>query len=57
MNKEFKSIEGIDIAWVEETPDISKRSIEILTPTIRKEGSKIIYTYNRLTKKTLYTKD
>lgn len=45
----IKSIEGIDIAWVEEAQTISKESIEILTPTIRKEGSKIIYTYNRLT--------
>lgn len=44
----IKSIEGIDIAWVEEAQTISKESIEILTPTIRKENSKIIYTYNRL---------
>lgn len=43
-----KSIEGIDIAWVEEAQTISKESIEILTPTVRKEGSQIIYTYNRL---------
>lgn len=44
----IKSIEGIDIAWVEEAQTISKESIEVLTPTIRKEGSQIIYTYNRL---------
>lgn len=44
----IKSIEGIDIAWVEEAQTISRTSIEILTPTIRKPGSKIIYTYNRL---------
>lgn len=43
-----KSTEGIDIAWVEEAQTISKESIEILTPTVRKSGSKIIYTYNRL---------
>lgn len=43
-----KSIEGIDIAWVEEAQTISKESIDVLTPTIRKDGSKIIYTYNRL---------
>jgi phage terminase large subunit len=43
-----KSTEGIDIAWVEEAQTISEKSIEILTPTVRKEGSKIIYTYNRL---------
>lgn len=45
----IKSIEGIDIAWVEEAQTISKASLEVLTPTVRKEGSQIIYTYNRLT--------
>lgn len=44
----IKSIEGIDIAWIEEAQTISNSSIEVLTPTIRKKGSKIIYTYNRL---------
>lgn len=44
----IKSIEGIDIAWIEEAQTISKSSIEVLTPTVRKPGSKIIYTYNRL---------
>lgn len=45
----LKSIEGIDIAWVEEAQTITKNSLEVLTPTIRKDGSQIIYTYNRLT--------
>lgn len=44
----IKSIEGIDIAWVEEAQTITEKSIEILTPTVRKKGSQIIYTYNRL---------
>ena len=44
----IKSIEGIDIAWVEEAQTVSNSSIEVLTPTVRKPGSKIIYTYNRL---------
>lgn len=43
-----KSTEGIDIAWVEEAQTISEKSIEVLTPTVRKEGSQLIYTYNRL---------
>lgn len=47
-DQNIKSTEGIDIAWVEEAQTISKDSIEILTPTVRKEGSQIIYTYNRL---------
>jgi phage terminase large subunit len=44
----IKSIEGIDIAWVEEAQTVSKNSLEVLTPTVRKDGSQIIYTYNRL---------
>ena len=44
----IKSLEGLDIAWVEEAQTISNSSIEILTPTVRKPGSQIIYTYNRL---------
>jgi len=44
----IKSIEGIDIAWVEEAQTVSAQSIEVLTPTIRKSGSQIVYTYNRL---------
>ena len=43
-----KSTEGVDIAWVEEAQTVSTSSIEILTPTVRKPGSKLIYTYNRL---------
>ena len=44
----IKSIEGIDVAWVEEAQAVSENSIEVLTPTVRKDGSQIIYTYNRL---------
>lgn len=44
----IKSIEGIDVAWIEEAQTVSKESLEVLTPTIRKSGSQIIYTYNRL---------
>lgn len=43
-----KSTEGIDIAWVEEAQTVSDSSLEILTPTVRKPKSQIIYTYNRL---------
>jgi phage terminase large subunit len=44
----IKSIEGIDIAWVEEAQTVTKNSLEVLTPTVRKDKSQIIYTYNRL---------
>lgn len=41
-----KSYEGIDIVWIEEAQTISKRSIDILFPTIRKPGSEIWTSYN-----------
>lgn len=41
-----KSIEGIDICWVEEAERITKESWSILIPTIRKEGSEIWVTFN-----------
>jgi phage terminase large subunit len=44
----IKSIEGIDVAWVEEAQTVSEKSLEVLTPTVRKDKSQIIYTYNRL---------
>lgn len=43
----IKSIEGIDIAWIEEAHAITKESIDILTPTVRKPHSQIIWTMNR----------
>lgn len=44
----IKSTEGIDIAWIEEAQTVSNNSLEVLTPTVRKPNSQIIYTYNRL---------
>lgn len=46
---EIKSLEGVDICWVEEAQSITENSLDILTPTIRKPGSQIIFTFNRLT--------
>ncbi len=42
----IKSYEGIDICWVEEAQSVSKRSWDILIPTIRKEKSEIWVTFN-----------
>jgi len=44
--KNFKSFEGVDIAWVEEAQTISAESIMITLPTIRKAGSEIWFSYN-----------
>ena len=37
----IKSFESVDICFIEEAQAISQRSLSILTPTIRKEGSEI----------------
>lgn len=42
----IKSFEGCDIAWVEEAQTVSKKSWDILIPTIRKEGSEIWVSFN-----------
>ena len=42
----IKSVEGVDICWVEEAKNVTKKSWEILIPTIRKEGSEIWISYN-----------
>lgn len=42
----IKSMEGIDVAWVDEASAISARSLEFLEPTIRKPSSEIWYTWN-----------
>jgi phage terminase large subunit len=42
----IKSMEGIDIAWVEEAEKVSKESWKVLIPTIRTPGSEIWVSYN-----------
>lgn len=42
----IKSYEGIDIAWVEEAHKVTRRSWDILIPTIRKVGSRIWISLN-----------
>ena len=46
----IKSTEGVDICHVEESQSISRRSIDVLIPTIRKDKSRIIFTMNPTTK-------
>lgn len=42
----IKSLEGFDIAWVEEAQSLSARSLELLRPTIRAKGSEIWFSWN-----------
>lgn len=42
----LKSFEGVDVCWVEEAQVVTKRSWDVLIPTIRKPGSEIWLTFN-----------
>lgn len=42
----LKSFEGVDICWCEEAQSISKKSWDILIPTIRKPNSEIWVSFN-----------
>lgn len=42
----IKSLEGFDIAWVEEAHTLSQRSLDLLRPTIRRPGSELWFTWN-----------
>ena len=42
----IKSFEGFDFAWVEEAHTLSQFSLDLLRPTIRKKGSRLIFTWN-----------
>jgi len=42
----IKSLEGYSIAWVEEAQSLSQRSLDLLRPTIRKDGSELWFSWN-----------
>lgn len=43
----LQGLEGIDICWVDEAQAVTKRTLDILIPTIRKDRAKIFFTMNR----------
>lgn len=43
---EIKSLEGIDILWLEEAHNLTSEQWDILEPTIRKEGSQVWILFN-----------
>ncbi len=43
----IKGLEGIDILWVDEAQAITKATLDIVIPTIRKQRSKVFWTMNR----------
>lgn len=44
--REIKSLEGVNVCWVEEAENVSKESWDILLPTIRKDDSEIWIGFN-----------
>lgn len=42
----IKSLEGFSICWIEEAQSLSQRSLDLLRPTIREEGSEIWASWN-----------
>ena len=43
---EIKSLEGVDLCWIEEAHNLTSDSFDVIDPTIRKPGSEIWITYN-----------
>ena len=46
----IKGLEGIDILWIDEAQAITKATLDVIVPTIRKKNSVIIFTMNRYTR-------
>lgn len=42
----IKSLEGYDVAWVEEAQSLSQRSLDLLRPTIRNPDSELWFSWN-----------
>lgn len=42
----IKSLEAFDVAWVEEAQTLSQHSLDLLRPTLRKEGSELWFSWN-----------
>lgn len=43
----IKGLEGVDILWIDEAEAITKQTLDIIIPTIRKERSRVFFTMNR----------
>lgn len=42
----IQGLEGIDLVWIDEAQAITKQTLDVLIPTIRKPNSKIIFSMN-----------
>lgn len=46
-NVNVKGLEGVDILWIDEAQSITKNTLMIIMPTIRKSNAKMFFTMNR----------
>lgn len=46
-NVSVKGLEGVDILWIDEAQSITKPTLDIIMPTMRKEKVKVFFTMNR----------
>src|SRR5690606_23235683 len=42
----IKSLEGFNVAWVEEAQTVTQKSLDLLIPTIRADGSELWFSWN-----------
>lgn len=42
-----KGLEGVDILWIDEAQSISRHTLKVITPTIRKSKARLFFTMNR----------
>lgn len=43
---QIKSLEGFDIIWIEEAQSVTSHSLDVVMPTLRKEGSELWFSMN-----------
>lgn len=43
----IQGMEGVDIVWIDEAQALTKQTLDVLIPTIRKDNARIFFTMNR----------
>lgn len=43
----IQGMEGVDLVWIDEAQALTKQTLDVLIPTIRKDNAKIFFTMNR----------
>lgn len=46
-NVSVKGLEGVDILWIDEAQSITKPTLDIIMPTMRKQNCRVFFTMNR----------